>query len=131
VDAHRATLRAFAVTVAPEMSALDEAAWQNVERTVQRALAMRPARMQRQVALLLAVIERLPLLRYGRTFSRLDPAQRTAFVEALQHAPVALVRRGVWGLRTLCFMGFYTDAATMNTVGYRADARGWQARIIS
>ncbi|HSJ10832.1 MAG TPA: gluconate 2-dehydrogenase subunit 3 family protein [Longimicrobiales bacterium] len=127
-DRARATFRAFATTVAPETAALDAAGWTALEAVVDRALAMRPPKMRRQVGLLLAVIERLPVLRYGRGFQALDPGRRTAFLAMLEHAPAILVRRGVWGLRTLVFMGYYTRPETMAEVGYRAHAGGWARR---
>lgn len=124
--ARRSTFRAFAATVTPEMAQLDDAAWVAVERTVEHAIAQRPARMQRQLGMFLRIVEHLPRLRYGRGFSGLDARQRSVIVEALERAPVLLVRRGVWGLRTLAFMGYYTLNATMKAVGYRAHARGWE-----
>lgn len=126
--AHRGTFRAFAQTVVPEMTELDEAGWTRVERTVEHALAQRPARMRRQIGLFMTIINHLPRLRYGRSFTALDAARRAAVIDVLQHAPVLLLRRGVWGLRTLVLMGYYTLDATMTAVGYRAHARGWEMR---
>jgi hypothetical protein len=124
---HRDTFRAFAATVVPEMTLLDPSAWADVERTVEHALARRPRAMRRQLGLLLRAIDTLPLLRYGRRFTALDPARRERLIDALQRTPVKLIRRGIWGLRTLVLMGYYTRAATVRAVGYRADARGWDA----
>lgn len=128
LEPHRETFRAFATTVVPAMMALDDAAWADVERTVEHAIAQRPAKMQRQLSLLLRVIEFIPRVRYGRGFSALDAEQRSRMIDWLQHAPVKLVRRGIWGLRTLVLMGCYTRNQTMAAVGYRAHARGWEAR---
>jgi hypothetical protein len=127
LEPRRATFRAFAETAVPEMTALDEAGWAEVERTVEQALAGRPPRMRRQLGMLLRVIEVLPVPLHGRRFSSLGPAARTRVLDALQHFPVKLIRRGVWGLRTLVLMGYYTRPQTMADVGYRADARGWHA----
>jgi hypothetical protein len=126
--AQRRTFRAIAGTVVPEMCALDEAGWNAVEATVERALSMRPEKMQRQLRTLLRVIEQLPRITTGRSFSALDAERRTRVLDALQHSRVQLLRRGMWGLRTLVLMGYYTMPATMTHVGYRADARGWLAR---
>ena len=49
-------------------------------------------------------------------------------LETLQDAPVLLLRRGIWGLRTLAFMGYYTRPDAQRAIGYRADPRGWEAR---
>jgi hypothetical protein len=125
---HRDTFRAFAVTVVPEMTELDEAGWADVERTIEHALAQRPARLRRQLGLLLRVIDNLPRARYGRRFSALDATRRAALIDLLQRAPLKLIRRGIWGLRTLVLMGCYTRVEAMDAVGYRAHARGWEAR---
>ena len=127
---HRETFRAFATTVVPELMTLDEAGWADVERTVEHAIAQRPAKVQRQLSLLLRTIEFLPRARYGRGFSALGPEHRSRMIEGLQRAPVKLVRRGIWGLRTLVLMGCYTRDQMMTAVGYRAQARGWDARHI-
>jgi hypothetical protein len=127
----RATFRAFAATVVPETAALEPDGWAALEGVVDRALGMRPPRMRRQVGLLLSVLERLPVLRYGRRFTALDDTQRTAFLALLEHSPVLLVRRGIWGLRTLVFMGYYTRPETMSDLGYRAHAGGWANRVTS
>jgi hypothetical protein len=128
LQAARGIFRAVGTTVVPEAARLSETEWAESEATVESALAARPLRMQRQLVLLLRVIEWLPLIRYGRRFSQLDPQRRTRFLAALQDAPVLLLRRGVWGLRTLCLMGYYGRAAAAREIGYRGDPRGWSAR---
>ena len=69
-------------------------------------------------------IEIVPLLRYGRGFTALDPGRRTAVLRLLQDAPLVLLRRGFWGLRTLVLMGYYARPAAAAAIGYRADPRG-------
>ena len=46
----------------------------------------------------------------------------------MQDAPLLLLRRGFWGLRTLIFMGYYGRDAARDAIGYRADPRGWEIR---
>jgi hypothetical protein len=124
----RDTFRAVAVTVVPEASSLDEKAWADAEALVERTLARRPAGMQRQLVVFLRAIEQLPRLRWGRAFTALDPEERTRFLSALEHAPLLLLRRGFWGLRTLVFLGYYARPEAAVEIGYGADARGWEAR---
>jgi hypothetical protein len=128
LEPHRNTFRAFAETVVPEMAQLDASGWDDVERTIEHALTRRPPALRRQLGVLLRAIELLPRVRYGRGFASLDGVQREKLIDALQRSPVKLLRRGVWGLRTLVFMGYYTRAETMSDVGYRAHARGWDVR---
>lgn len=124
----RAPFRALATTIVPEAAALDPAGWEALERIVEDALAARPAAMRRQLRLLIRVLSFLPLLRYGRRFERLEPARALRVLAAVQDAPVLLLRRGVWGLRTLVFMGYYARPGAAALIGYRADPRGWEAR---
>lgn len=124
----RPTLHALAETVAPTTATLEAEGWASLERIVTHAVAARPPRMQRQIALFLRVVEWLPVLRYGRPFSKLNPRRRQRFLESLQDSPLLLIRRGFWGLRTLILMGYYTQASTIAAIGYRADPRGWSVR---
>jgi len=122
------SFRAIAATVVPEAGTLDAGGWMELERIVEQALAPRPRRLQRQLVTLIRAIEWLPLLRYGRRFTRLDPRRRARVLEVLQNSPLLLLRRGFWGLRTLALMGYYARPAAAASIGYRADPRGWAAR---
>jgi hypothetical protein len=124
----RDTFRAIAVTVVPEASALDETGWSALEALVEKTLAPRPASIKRQLLLFVRAIEHLPRLRWGRGFSTLTPDERTRFLSGLERAPALLLRRGFWGLRTLVFLGYYARPEAASAIGYRADARGWEAR---
>ncbi len=128
VGRDRAAFCAVATTVVPEAGRLAPGEWDEVEAIIGHALAGRPPRLRRQLTLLLLLLEWLPLLRYGRRLSRLDPARRYAVLERLEQAPLLIVRRGLWGLRTLILMGYYGRPAAAAAIGYRADPRGWEAR---
>ena len=107
---------------------LDAAGWAAVEQIIERALASRPPALRRQLRLFLHALEWLPFLYYGRRFTALDPVRRSRFLQRIQDAPLLLVRRGVWGLRTLILLGYYGRPAAAAEIGYRADPRGWEAR---
>jgi len=124
----RPQFRALAQTFVPEAAALDEGGWAEAEGTIERFLAARPASVRRQLALLIRLLDLLSLARHGRRLTSLDAARRRRFLESLQDAPVLLFRRGIWGVRTLAFMGYYGRDAAAAAIGYRADARGWEAR---
>ena len=120
--------RAVATCVVPEAGGLDAAQWDEMAAIVARAIAARPRALQRQLALFFTLLEWLPLLRYGRRLSRLDAERRARVLDRLQRAPVLLLRRGFWGVRTLILLGYYGRPAAAAAIGYRADARGWEAR---
>lgn len=124
----RPILRAIGTTIVPEAARLGDAGWLDVERIVGAALAARPAAVRRQILLFIRLIEWAPLPRHGARFSRLAARQRTRFLSALENAPLLLIRRGFWGLRTLLLMGYYGRPEAGREIGYRAASEGWAAR---
>lgn len=124
----RPAFRAIGATVVPEAGRLDEHGWNDLEQIVSEAIGQRPPRLRRQLITLIRLVEILPVVRYGRRFSALDPERRARVLAALQDAPLLLVRRGIWGLRTLVLMGYYGRPAAWSEIGYRGTARGWEAR---
>jgi hypothetical protein len=124
----RRSFRALAGTFVPEAAALDERGWAEAEAIVERFLATRPASVRRQVVLLVRLLDLLSLLRHARRLSGLDDDDRLHLLESLQDAPFLLLRRGIWGVRTLAFMGYYGRPEAAAAIGYRADPRGWLVR---
>ena len=119
--------RAVVSSVVPEAVNLDEPRWRELERVIEETLAARPRNLQRQLRLLLRGIEWLPVLRYSRRFSSLEPARQTRFLSYLQDHPMPLVRKGFFGLRTLALLGYYGRPEAARAIGYAADRRGWEA----
>jgi hypothetical protein len=124
----RSPFHALAVTLVPEIVESSPAEWDAFGRIVTNAIRSRPPRIQRQILLFIRLLDIVALVRYGRRLEALDPTRRTALVEAISKAPVLMLRRGAWGLRTLVMMGYYARPETQRAIGYRADARGWEAR---
>lgn len=120
--------RALAATFVPETAHATDREWAALEETVGRALAARPVALQKQIALFVRVLDLSARVRYGRGLVALDPARRTALLQSFARSPLLLFRRGIWGLRTLAMMGWYTQPGVITALGYRADARGWEAR---
>ena len=124
----RGVFRAVATTIVPEAGRLDAPGWDELEGIVERFLEPRPPALRRQLRLFLRVLQWVPVARFGRPFTSLDPARRGPFLAAVQDAPWLLVRRGFWGLRTLVFLGYYGRPVAGTEIGYRAHPRGWEAR---
>lgn len=124
----RHILHAIATTVIPEMVSLDERAWTELDDVIQRAVAQRGERVQRQIITFLRLLQALPLARFGKPFTALDFARRTALLESVERSRLLLVRRGFWGVRTLVFMGYYTRDDVSESIGYTASVHGWEAR---
>src|SRR6058998_1146549 len=92
LDRSRPIWRAVATSVVPEASQLGSSDLAAFEAIVARALAARPARTRRQVALFLTLLDWLPLLRYGRRLRTLDVARRTRFLSLLQREEARAAR---------------------------------------
>lgn len=121
-------LRAVAEAFVPEIAAARPERWAQVERTVRDTLASRPPAIRRQVGLLLRLLELLSLAREGRRLATLDLPSRTRFLARLADSRLLIVRRGIWGLRTLVMLGWYGQPEVAAAIGYRASRDGWDAR---
>lgn len=124
----RPSVRALAASFVPETAFATEQQWAAFEAAVEHAISGRPASLRRQLGLLIRAIDFAAVLRYGRDMARLDPRHRSALLEAMATSRWLLLRRGIWGLRTLVMLGWYTQPAVTAALGYRAVAAGWSAR---
>ncbi|MBT8396272.1 MAG: hypothetical protein HKO65_17230 [Gemmatimonadetes bacterium] len=125
----REPLRAVGSVVLPSPDALDEEGWAEAERIIERALAPKPAGVRLQLRLFLRVLNALPLVTTGRTFAALPLDRRAAFLQRLHSSPVLPLRRGLWGVRTLLFMGYYNQPRIREAIGYSASPWGWTAHF--
>lgn len=122
-----AVFRSVVQTVLPETAALSAVQCAAMERLVSEALRRRSTHEIRQIRFFLQLIEWGSVIRYGRRFTFLDLPRRVLVLRYLQDHPVQLVRAGFWGLRTLAFLGYYGQPEIGAAIGYRPDARGWEA----
>ena len=120
-------LRAIGSVVLPSPDCLDEEGWTVAETIMERALAPKPTGVKLQLRLFLRAVNVLPLLTTGRTLAKLPLDQRAIFLQRLHRSPVVPLRRGLWGVRTLLFMGYYNQDRIREGIGYAADPRGWTA----
>ena len=123
-----ARFRAVLNAVVPEAISLDDEVWREAQSIIARALAARPASVNRQIGLFMRLLDIASLVRYGRPLTALPVVHATRLLEALSRSRLLLVRRGIWGVRTLAFMGYYARAEAARAIGYRAAAAGWTAR---
>ena len=114
--------------VVPEAAALSDDEWRNAAAIIARAIAVRPAAVRRQLGVFVRALDLVAFVRHGRSLRGLSAAQQTTLLETLSRSRVLAVRRGVWGVRTLAFMGYYARAEAARAIGYRASTAGWAAR---
>ena len=123
----RGPFRAIVRAAVPAAARLDDAAWSDLEAVVEAALAERPAAVRRQLVLFIRLLNLLSLVRYGRRLERLEAGRAERFLRSFERFPL-LFRRGLWGVRTLAYMGYYSRPDARDAVGYRAALRGWESR---
>lgn len=123
----RGIFRAVTRAAVPSATELDEAAWLRAEALVETALSDRPAQVRRQVVLFLRILSGLSWLRFGRSLERLTPSQAHKLLSPLERSPLLTLRRGMWGVRTLAFMGFYGQEELRRAIGYAAAPGGWDS----
>jgi hypothetical protein len=126
--ARRATLRALATAFVPEIGQASPNQWATLEETLEHAIAQRPAAVQRQLAAFLKLLGVTARFRFGRSLTRTPAPDLSRFLEQLARSPIPMIRRGVWGLRTLVMMGWYTQPDVAAAIGYHASPAGWSAR---
>lgn len=123
----RDRLRPFVETFVPATRGMDADRYEALVAHVDERLAAEPPALTRQLRTLVLLLHFLPLLLHLRTFAGLTAVQRQRFLERVQDGPVGLLRVGVWGLRTLVFVGWYADPEVGRNLGWRANPRGWAA----
>lgn len=119
-------LRPLVEAFVPATQALDDAGFLRLVARIDERLGNEPPALQRQLKLLVRVLTFLPLFLHLRTMGGLRPEQRVALLHRLQDGPVGKLRLGVWGLRTLVFLGWYGDPQVAASLGWRPTLQGWQ-----
>ena len=124
----RAAFHAVVRASVPAAQELDAAGWAELDAVVEGALDDRPEAVRRQLRLFLRVLSGVALVRHGRRLGGLDDARTRRLMGSLESSPLLLLRRGIWGVRTLAFMGYYGRPSGRRAVGYGARPEGWTAR---
>jgi len=124
----RPLFRAITRAAVPASEVFDATRWSRAEEIVDAAMADRPPGVRRQVVLFIRVVDTLARVRFGRGLGSLPAARVRTLMRSLERAPIGLLRRGLWGVRTLAFMGCYAQDAVRKELGYRAEGAGWSAR---
>jgi hypothetical protein len=114
-----AFLGVLAARIVPEFSDLDAAGASRFYTIIDDALQDRPPTMRRQFGVFLSVMRWAPIVRYAAPFHRLAPARQDAVLRWFEDAPIALLRKGTWGLKSMVFMGYYGQPETNALVGYQ------------
>jgi len=123
-DTQRAFLLTLAARMVPRSGSFTPAGREAFQRLIAGTLATRPPAMQRQFGFFLGVLRWAPVLRYLRPFDRLDARRQDAVLRRFQDCPLALIRSGFWGVRTLVYLGCYGQPEVGASLGYTPSIDG-------
>jgi hypothetical protein len=117
-------LQVLAARIVPETTDLDAAGLSRFFGIIDGALQDRPEPVRRQFATFLGALRWAPLARYGSPFEKLRDDRQDAVLRWFEDCPVSLLRKGLWGLKAMVFMGYYGQPETNELVGYAPDFDG-------
>ncbi len=123
-ETHGDFLLAIARRMVPDAANLDAEGKRRFFELIDGALTSRSLTVLRQLGLFLHVMRWLPLLRYGGRLDHLGPAQQDSALRWFQNGPIALFRKGFWGIKVLVFMGYYARTEISESLGYRPSQQG-------
>ena len=102
----------------PPLEDLDEEGRQRFRAIIAAALAEQPTAVQRRIRLFLGLVRWAPVLRWAAAFERLPAPRQDRFLRWLQDDAPGRLRQGLWGLKTIVFMGYYGQAELAPHLGY-------------
>jgi len=101
-------------------------------RVADAMIAERPVADRRLLRVFLFAVQLLPVMRYGRRFTRLSVPQRNAVLRFLErNRAVPKLRAGFFGLKNFALLGYYGSELSFAELGYpgpRTDAPYYRLR---
>jgi hypothetical protein len=85
---------------------------------VDQELRPRPRLQQFEFKLLLFAIRWMTVPFSLHRFERLPGERQARWLSFLENAPLTLLRVGIWGLKTLVFLGYYTQDGVQQRILY-------------
>jgi hypothetical protein len=111
----------------PDANSLSESEWLVLYAVIDQALVSRPKAVRKQLSAFISLIRIMTFVRHAKSFTALPTRQRFGLLHSLETSRIAILRKGMWGLRTVLMMGFYARPNAAIAIGYRADRKGWAA----
>jgi hypothetical protein len=111
-------LLCLAACIVPESAGAPPQVTGPLLAAVDEELGPRPRLQQLEFKLLLFAIRWMTVPFTLRRFERLPPERQAAWLSFLESAPLTMLRVGIWGLKTLVFLGYYTQAGVLQRILY-------------
>jgi hypothetical protein len=115
---------AIASRIVPESVELAEPSQRKMLKAIDQALAIRSITVRFQFLLFLRVMRWLPFFFHLRPLDKLPPEKQDRWLTRFQDSRITRIRTGMWGIKTLVFMGYYGDPDHWGEQGYRPSLTG-------
>lgn len=114
----------MAVCIVPEIETLDDRGRERFLNIIDDTLATRPPAIRRQFGFFLDILRLSAIFRRFKPLDRLGPDEQGRVLRRFQHSSNNLLRRGLWGLKTLVFMGYYGQTQVAEKIRYTPSLNG-------
>jgi hypothetical protein len=111
-------LLCLAARIVPESAGAPVQVTDPLLAAVDQELRPRPRLQQLEFKLLLFAIRWMTVPFTLHRFERLPGERQDRWLGFLENAPLTLLRVGIWGLKTLVFLGYYTQDGVLQRIVY-------------
>ena len=111
-------LLCLAARIVPESAGAPPEVTEPLLAAVDEELRPRPRLQQLEFKLLLFAIRWMTVPFTLHRFERLPGERQDRWLGFLENAPLTLLRVGIWGLKTLVFLGYYTQDGVLQRIVY-------------
>ena len=111
-------LISLAACIVPESAGAPPQVTGPLLAAIDEELRPRPRLQQLEFKVLLLAIRWMTVPFTLRWFERLPPERQVRWLRLLENAPLTLLRVGIWGLKTLVFLGYYTQDGVQRRILY-------------
>lgn len=123
-DKQTRILLTVAGRIVPEFAEMDEAGRARFLEIVEATLMTRSPSVRKQFGAFLNILNLSPMPTRFRSLMRLSPEAQDRMLNKFQYSSSKLLRIGLWGLKTLIFMGYYGQDAVKDRIGFTPSVQG-------
>ena len=119
----------LAACIVPESAGAPTQVTDPLLAAVDEELHPRPRLQQLEFKLLLLAIRWMTVPFTLHRFERLPAARQDRWLRFFENAPLTLLRVGIWGLKTLVFLGYYTQDGVLRRILYLPSKEDGNVRL--
>jgi len=115
---------AVARVIVPGTAGLDEEGTARFKSIITWGISDKAEFVRRSFMFFLFFLKWSTLPFFFRTYDRVSLKWQVRILRMLESFPVRLIRTGIWGLKTLVFMGYYGQVDVAERLGYKPSFEG-------